>query len=1313
MNTKPKHGLTNRLIAMLLVLTMICVYVVGDNFAPIIADRNKPESSGVLAQTLSYSTSLSPKTELTDVSELVLAENTTAMGKTSESLLEAFAQMPDSVKNKSELDSNIAVFKEQIVNLKAKTCDELSQTDNGTEEFNDYREAVLLGFNDLEVLLSDVSVENYQSVMADISELINPEKPYVSLADDLPFNEVSEDNITYSDYNPESVTDYQIDDGSYSSEDLEQTNDTVINDDVRSEFSELESVLEVYQYIKNNYTMEFYFGSRKGAVGTSAEKAGNDYDIASLLIGILRDRNIPARYAKGEIEITAEQAMEWTATDDINVAMRVIAALGIPTTGMVSNGETVAVRLEHIWVEAYVPYTDYRGTGNRSGERLWIPLDASFKKSTHLDGADIETINAYMSDESNYLNENSVINGVNVSNVAKMVDGEESAFVKYMLENSYDSVAQIFGGKEIIYEDLGYLPLSLPYNTVSDTERYDDIPVDYTDTINFELFGNSASGNNIYGDDYINETIYAPDVYGKRLTLTYVPATQADSEVISEHGGIFSTPAYLVKMKPQFVIDGEVIAEGGVCNTGYTQKYIITLSNKASSQNNSEITNNVIVGGMYSIVLDYGNVSEVELKNVKTVVDNFSSVMTEDNCYTETYMGEMLYAIGKLYFSQLDTYNEVVAGVHNVTATRSLSLGIIGFNVNVTYAFGVPSELKEGGIFLDIGHDVHCVVSNDNSNESEKKFMLEAGMYASAMEHGVLEQVTGVESVSTIKALQYAQQNNVLIHYINKDNLDTELAQLNFSDQLIGDIRSSVNSGKVIIIPEHEIAIHQWTGVGYMVLDLDTFACGYMISGGMAGGAMAWYEVLGETVWNVVKGIGTGLLCMGLVALVPELALPMIIFGCAMSFVAGYSIGTHLYNAFSDDEFDVREFQEGMIEISSFGFTIGALHGIGKWMNSITGENAEAKAETEARASSEAQKACENGKCFVAGTLISTPSGLIPIEEIKTGDKVYSFDKDSKVVSENTVEEVFVRETTKLVNISTGAETICSTPNHPFYVPKKGFTNAVELRAGDILLNINGDYVIIEKIQHEILESPITVYNFRVSNDHTYYVGTQSLGVHNANAGYSGSEGKTPAGEGSNAGEGNNESDGRTLNNTKNRIANLRNQLGNKYNQLDGGNQLKGTVAEMDIKLNLNGEDELPSDYLKAYSGYGSAKQANNGAGELIYKDGKVSVKPPKSGWCAYPENPDYSDSVLEVVDVNGYSRYRFNDAECKLIENLSKLLNGNYLVEGNVEITVQRTPCPSCISVMQAFSQDFPGIKIVVYDGDGGITTIQNGMIY
>lgn len=107
--------------------------------------------------------------------------------------------------------------------------------------------------------------------MSEISALINPEKPYVSLADDFPFNDVSEENITYSTYNPESVTDYQIDDGSYSNDDLKQTNDTIVNDDVRAEFADLESVLEVYQYIKNNYMMEFYFGSR------SAYQTAEDY----------------------------------------------------------------------------------------------------------------------------------------------------------------------------------------------------------------------------------------------------------------------------------------------------------------------------------------------------------------------------------------------------------------------------------------------------------------------------------------------------------------------------------------------------------------------------------------------------------------------------------------------------------------------------------------------------------------------------------------------------------------------------------------------------------------------------------------------------------------------------------------------------------------------------------------------------------------------------------------------------------------------------------------------------------------------------
>lgn len=39
--------------------------------------------------------------------------------------------------------------------------------------------------------------------------------------------------------------------------------------------------------------------------------------------------------------------------------------------------------------------------------------------------------------------------------------------------------------------------------------------------------------------------------------------------------------------------------------------------------------------------------------------------------------------------------------------------------------------------------------------------------------------------------------------------------------------------------------------------------------------------------------------------------------------------------------------------------------------------------------------------------------------------------------------------------------------------------------------------MIIEQVQHEILEAPVTVYNFEVEDFHTYYVGSEPVLVHN------------------------------------------------------------------------------------------------------------------------------------------------------------------------------------------------------------------------
>lgn len=135
--------------------------------------------------------------------------------------------------------------------------------------------------------------------------------------------------------------------------------------------------------------------------------------------------------------------------------------------------------------------------------------------------------------------------------------------------------------------------------------------------------------------------------------------------------------------------------------------------------------------------------------------------------------------------------------------------------------------------------------------------------------------------------------------------------------------------------------------------------------------------------------------------------------------------------------------------------------------------------------------------CFVAGTAVLAASGAVDIETIVAGDLVWSENPDTGERALKRVVQTFVNETDELVHVRVNGEEIITTPEHPFYVPSKGWTGAIHLRAGDILVLQNGKYIIVEQVQHEILEHPIKVYNFEVEDFHTYYVGDSSVLVHN------------------------------------------------------------------------------------------------------------------------------------------------------------------------------------------------------------------------
>lgn len=73
-----------------------------------------------------------------------------------------------------------------------------------------------------------------------------------------------------------------------------------------------------------------------------------------------------------------------------------------------------------------------------------------------------------------------------------------------------------------------------------------------------------------------------------------------------------------------------------------------------------------------------------------------------------------------------------------------------------------------------------------------------------------------------------------------------------------------------------------------------------------------------------------------------------------------------------------------------------------------------------------------------------TATGLVAIENIKSGDKVISTNPETFEVAEKTVLDTYVNETTELVVLTINGEQIKTTFNHPFYVKDYGFVKAGE-----------------------------------------------------------------------------------------------------------------------------------------------------------------------------------------------------------------------------------------------------------------------------
>lgn len=139
--------------------------------------------------------------------------------------------------------------------------------------------------------------------------------------------------------------------------------------------------------------------------------------------------------------------------------------------------------------------------------------------------------------------------------------------------------------------------------------------------------------------------------------------------------------------------------------------------------------------------------------------------------------------------------------------------------------------------------------------------------------------------------------------------------------------------------------------------------------------------------------------------------------------------------------------------------------------------------------------------CFVEGTKVSTPNGLINIEDLKIGDIVYTYNEQNGKVEEKPIQKTFINSSNEIAIITfENGEKIENTKPHPYYVIGKGWTETKDLKLGDKILTQSGKAEKIVNIKTSMQAKEILVYNLKIQDNHNYFVGTTKLLVHNTGA---------------------------------------------------------------------------------------------------------------------------------------------------------------------------------------------------------------------
>jgi len=635
--------------------------------------------------------------------------------------------------------------------------------------------------------------------------------------------------------------------------------------------------VKIYNWVRNNIAFIPSYGSIQGSDMTLQTKRGNSFDTASLLIALLRAANVPARYVYGTIEVPADKAMNWVGGVTVpQAAQNLMGQGGIPNIGVGSGGQIRSIRLEHVWVEAFVDYVPSRGAVNRT-PNTWVPLDASFKQYQFTKGMDLKTnvpfdatniIAQFQQSATVNQAEGWVQNG-NQALVQQTVANFQTQLMSYVnTQKTAATVNDALGGQTILADNRSILLGTLPYAKLATGAKFQAIP----DNLRWKYRYNVYASDFDQADDnpIIAYTQSTSSLAGKKLTLSFSPATATDLNTIASYlpkphadGSPIdvseiptSLPGYLINMVPELRVDGQVVASAGAFRMGTEIIQIAAFFNPASGQWEGGDNSRPIVGEVVATVLDLQGISAQQLSTLQARLQSTAAVLNQflldssnlsalRSLTKEQLIGDLLYAAAVGYFTSIDGTGQLSAKTVGAVSFRMPSYGNFSVSASPQYYFGVPRNVAFPGLNMDMKRIIATDVSTDNSAASLVSFRRLVGGQYSAQENGIPDALFTDPTdpnrplgFSAVKALAFAASQGQRIYLLNQQNQaihDQALAQLAISSDVKQEISNALAVGREVTVHQSPLNAFGFTGVGYTIIDPDTGAGAYKISGGTNG----------------------------------------------------------------------------------------------------------------------------------------------------------------------------------------------------------------------------------------------------------------------------------------------------------------------------------------------------------------------------------------------------------------------------------------------------------------------------------------------